>query len=57
MDRDGRCRLNQVVGSNAEAILSAVRSAAQIIPPEHPMFYGDGQASARIVQLMETSAQ
>jgi len=41
---------NRLVKAEAEAVEKAVRSCS--IPPEHPAFYGHGDAATRLVQLL-----
>ena len=46
---------NTLVGSDSEAIVSAVREAAP--PSERPHLYGDGHASAKIADLLCTMSR
>ena len=46
---------NTLVGSDTEAIVAATREAAP--RPERPHLYGDGNASARIADLLCTMSR
>jgi UDP-N-acetylglucosamine 2-epimerase len=44
---------NRLCAAERAAVLEAIDAAFAIHPQEHPGFYGDGQASARIVAALE----
>ena len=47
------CGWNRLVGADTQAILAGV--ASMTTPIDHPELYGDGQAAAKCVRLLEAS--
>jgi UDP-GlcNAc3NAcA epimerase len=43
---------NRLAGTAQKRIIKCVEEAENIIPESHPPFYGDGQASAKIVKIL-----